>query len=362
MADYEVSFDSRINIEQIAEICNCTDLFVKNVSLFTEKNKQELSRIQRINSLCSPQIITNYQRYSDTGQSIFFIGGITTRATVDIAQTAKYILKNSAYRPVIINGVIYNNQDGNAVVVERKLIFLPVNLRIIISGAGSFLLEVVVDASSIRMRKPQEYIDRLNQNAIEKFIVDYVIPLEVLPAIGSYGVVYVGSMGKAVEREYDIFSSFSDIAPMRGVVYNINRKMIDSLSNSVNNSTISNSEIVTAWIRELDDFDDFGRLFRNVSYTSEKKLIVIVLPHIPLAGTQYQIKEKIKVFFAEKGRNIIDTFIVPYDFLGELITLDEIGFEEKIETFSSEVIRRIEEQNKQEDRKDTDHELKDDIE
>lgn len=356
MADYEVSFDSRINIEQIAELCHCTDIFVKSVSLFTEKNKQELCKIQRINSQCSPNIINNYQRYSDTEQSIFFIGGIATRAKIDIAKTAKYILKNSAYRPVIINGVIYNNQDGNSVVVERKLTFLPVNLRIIISDAGSFWVEVVVGtALSVRKRMPQEYVQRLNQNAVEKFIVDYIIPYEVLPAIGSYDVVYVGSMGLAVEREYDIFGSFTDIYNMGGVTRSITQKVVATLEKVVDGSTISNSIIVPYWLREIDEFGDIGRLFRYGSAKPENNHIVIIIPSAPVITAQYQIKEKVKALFAEKGLNLVDTVIVPYDLLGELITLDEIGVEERLESLSVEIIRRIEEQIKQEDAKETYH-------
>lgn len=343
MADYEASFDSRIGIKIISSLCHFTDHFTKIIEAFTNKNfdLQLGLKIQKVNSTCSIEVISGYQMYSNLEKSIYHIGGVAANMKLDILRTTKILLNNTAYAPALINGKVFTPQDGHLIIMERKLPLTQIDLRIIISEFGTVWIEVVPKPSPFQRKSPP----KINPYAVERFIIEYVLGLEILPAIGNVGVLYLGRI--AAKEDIEARTLIKYLNALSDSAFPLLKKIHASLARKIKElpETIKESIAVQPiWLEESADLEDIEIVaLRMHSYTEKDNMLLIIYHFIPLSSAQIdQAKIRIRDFFALKELKIqLDLIFLSVDILNELVSGDELEFNQRIDVLVQSICTEL---------------------
>jgi len=341
MADYEASFDSRIGIQTISRLSYYTDLFTKLVVSFTNRGTtiKRSPIVQRINSICSQELVPNYQTLSDSTDSLYSIGGVLANAKIDVFKTTKAILNNPVYAPALVNGKLFTPQEGNPIVLQRKLPFTPISLRIIISESGVIWIDVIPEETRGPMRRTKNLGVKVNPRVIENLITRYISNLEILPALDKADVLYLGGIQATREYELTLFQYINElVTPPLNLKMHVDRELDIRIQKHFGSFSgkLENIEIMTLWIEDTRDLEEIGYLIRRRRHLLEKHrgtlpvlLVYVVFHLLPLSSSQLAtVEEQIQKELSDKYNVVKKVFFVSDSAINDLVLGDDSSLDQ----------------------------------
>jgi hypothetical protein len=342
MADYEGSFDSRIGIQTICQLCYFTDLFATIVSDFTNKKlkTQKKSKIEKINSMCVNDIVPGYSSINLEKSVLYSIGGILCNAKINTLDTTRIFLKNPAYSPMIVNGKLFSPQDGMCIALEREIPLIPIKLRVLISDSGIIWLDII--ERDTEPSREKDLIGRINSTSLEKFIVQHVLQIEILPSVGDFDLIYLGNMNLYEDYDRSLFQYIEDSFPTNMIKWNIHKRIQKKIIEYMPSSEYKLNDIPSIWVYENEDLENIERsINRRMMRTSDGKNPVIAIIYLLItigSSQQEQIKEQIKSYSKEKSdANIIVNF-VQNDFLNNIMSGDNGLFLSEVDKIANKIV------------------------
>ncbi|MGK3722943.1 hypothetical protein ACSLFS_28165 [Priestia megaterium] len=199
MADYDGSFDSRIDVKVNSLLCYYIELFNEFVISFTEniEYKEDNKRIKRITSVRPTQLSPQHEEKSS--KLLFHISGILVITELDLINLYKKLLQHDAYKPIAINDrMVIPSGSDNSLIIDRVLPRSNIKFRISLSenvlwidviGGNSYS---IYDEDDEKILK--EHVNNTNVSALENIIVNQVIKQEILPLVSNSKLLYLGNL------------------------------------------------------------------------------------------------------------------------------------------------------------------------
>ncbi|MEQ7807681.1 hypothetical protein [Priestia aryabhattai] len=198
MADYDGSFDSRIDVKVNSLLCYYIELFNEFVISFTEniEYKEENKKIKRITSVRPIQLSPQHEENSS--KLLFHISGILVVTELDVVNLYKKLLQHDAYKPIAVNDrMVIPSEADNSLIIDRVLPNMNIKFRISLSENVLWIDVIGGKSNSIYgddERILKDYVNNMNVSALENIIVNQVIKQEILPLVSTNKLLYLGNI------------------------------------------------------------------------------------------------------------------------------------------------------------------------
>ncbi|MHB9145077.1 MAG: hypothetical protein ACYC5Y_07050 [Symbiobacteriia bacterium] len=288
MADYETSFDSRIGVQEIGNICYLADRFSRIVESYTSR-QTELGRepaIDQLSTVCSIDLIPNVRGTRGSDAVLYMMGGVAIGESIDLERVAKQLLDTRVYSPGMIDGRLCTSLDGQLVVPNRGLPLTNLQLRFTINASGLIWVDVVgLRGMNRNVPRPEDF----SSYVLERMLVEKILPAEILPTLPHGTIVYLGALAGGPGTQWGMFEFISNLQSLRSSVVRmrLSRLLTEGLRDACQLSVVPpDQEISIQWLYSESDVVYRSPLHDNDGATPPK---LIVLFHLyPLEQTEKQ--------------------------------------------------------------------------
>lgn len=330
MADYEASFDTRIGIQTVAQICRLTDLFVGIVETLTTRGTRVYTRkpVEQLNVFCSPDVVGDVARSSDPTQVLYSVGGVIVTKNLDTATLANRLLAHRAYSPALTPTGLARFDSKEPLLVNRALPLTGVVLRIAITPAGAIWIDLVPSQNRFyREIEPEE----INPYVFNRMVAEYILPNEVLPHLPEDATVFMGTVRMQADTPVSLIDYVRRLRGSDGslrlqIAYMVETKL-RLMSQGLD---VALPKVIVRWVRSSDDLDRIR--LRN----SERPVLVIIFHSIPLTAT-----DKIRIEKGESGNDELDEVFVHWVPMEELERLFVQDADLNVEPIAKAALQQI---------------------